>query len=392
MIFKLIAWLRPIYYWVSPMPGLVPLLLLPVSAFLGGRAWRWLPAPQPQTAIPVMLIAFGLLDWALLTLLPAANLSYGPTGLPLLGLTALRFALVLAAAGLLLAVNLLPGGLTPRITAIGLILVGILNLGMLAVEIDGLFIEPFSLQVTEISTPGPVSLRIVQLSDLHVERITRRERAVIEQVNGLHPDLIVLTGDYLNLSYNHDPIAQRDARQVLSQLSATYGIYAIPGSPAVDTPDALEAVFSENGSPAHTVRLLNDESLRIPLNSGDVYLLGITLKDVTRDRAILEELMAEIPSRAYTILLYHTPELADAAANSGVNLYFAGHTHGGQIRLPFFGALYTATPSRQYDAGEFFLDNTILYVSRGIGMEGRGAPRVRFLCPPEIVVIDLVNP
>jgi predicted MPP superfamily phosphohydrolase len=75
-----------------------------------------------------------------------------------------------------------------------------------------------------------------------------------------------------------------------------------------------------------------------------------------------------------------------------VDLYLAGHTHGGQLRLPVYGAMFTATTvGKRYEMGRYDVDGLTLYVSRGIGMEGKGAPRARFLCPPEIVCIDVIG-
>ena len=77
------------------------------------------------------------------------------------------------------------------------------------------------------------------------------------------------------------------------------------------------------------------------------------------------------------------PEMVQA----GVNLHLAGHTHGGQIRLPFYGALLTSSLyGKRYEMGHYQEGNTHLYVARGVGVEGMGAPRARFLCPPEIVL------
>ena len=91
--------------------------------------------------------------------------------------------------------------------------------------------------------------------------------------------------------------------------------------------------------------------------------------------------------------MYHTPDLVETAAELGVDFYLAGHTHGGQIRLPWLGALMTAPKyGKQYEAGLYRIASTQLYVSRGIGMEGLGMPRVRFLCPPEIVELWLTSP
>ncbi len=92
------------------------------------------------------------------------------------------------------------------------------------------------------------------------------------------------------------------------------------------------------------------------------------------------------------MLLFHMPDRVQEARAGGVDLYLAGHTHGGQIRLPLYGAMLTATETgKRYEMGRYDLDGLTLYVSRGIGMEGMAAPRARFLCPPEIVCLDIVG-
>jgi predicted MPP superfamily phosphohydrolase len=106
---------------------------------------------------------------------------------------------------------------------------------------------------------------------------------------------------------------------------------------------------------------------------------------------MVRRLPASFPDDPYRLLLFHTPDQIEVAAQSGIDLYLAGHTHGGQVRIPIYGAVITASVYyKKYEAGLYQVGNTTLYVSRGIGMEGDIAPRVRFLAPPEVVVIDLV--
>ena len=91
---------------------------------------------------------------------------------------------------------------------------------------------------------------------------------------------------------------------------------------------------------------------------------------------------------ALQILLYHSPYLFPLAAELGIDLHLAGHTHGGQLRLPLFGALVTSSAFwKRYEAGLYRKGASTLYVSRGIGVEGKGAPRARFLAPPEVVLV-----
>lgn len=102
--------------------------------------------------------------------------------------------------------------------------------------------------------------------------------------------------------------------------------------------------------------------------------------------------MRQLPPDAFTILLYHRPDLIEAAAQAGVSLQLSGHTHGGQMRLPGWGALVTGSSFyKKYEMGRYQVGSTTLYVSRGVGMEGRGMPRARFLCPPEMVEVRLRN-
>jgi hypothetical protein len=90
------------------------------------------------------------------------------------------------------------------------------------------------------------------------------------------------------------------------------------------------------------------------------------------------------------ILLYHSPDLASVAARSGIDIQFSGHTHGGQVRIPIIGAIFTSSLyGKQFESGRYDVEGMTLYVTRGIGLEGRGAPRVRFLCPPECTLWDI---
>jgi hypothetical protein len=87
------------------------------------------------------------------------------------------------------------------------------------------------------------------------------------------------------------------------------------------------------------------------------------------------------------------PDLLPEAAALGIDLVLSGHTHGGQWRLPGFGALLTNSRyGKRYEAGHYVQAGTHLYVSRGLGMEGFGTPRARFFCPPEVVALTLLPP
>ena len=349
----------------------------------------------------LLCAVFSLLDWGLLSALRPLRVSFGPTGLAffVLGCTRLFLAASLvfsqrrrAASPSFDATLTFRQRSYPRRIAIGLSVLLLLNLSMLAVEIDSFYVEPHAVGVTALTDDGPAllpdrPLRLVHLTDLHVERLTRRERDLPARVAALQPDLIVLTGDYLNQEYLNDPASRQAAREVLSQLHAPRGVYAVAGT--TDPPEVAAAVFD-----GLNITLLNDEVRQLSFAGGDLYLAGVAAAAWTRNRqgdaAVLKAMMQDVPPGAYSLLLYHSPDLIDTAAELGINLYLAGHTHGGQIRLPFYGALITFSEyGKRYEMGRYKVGPTTLYVSRGIGLEGLGLPRMRFLCPPELEVISL---
>jgi predicted MPP superfamily phosphohydrolase len=165
-------------------------------------------------------------------------------------------------------------------------------------------------------------------------------------------------------------------------------VYATWGTIEVDLPDLLRPVLEELG-----IVILQDEAVEVPAGDGRLWLMGPSCsRDLEVDGAMLRTLLADAPTHACTLLLYHTPDLMPQASALGVDLYLAGHTHGGQWRLPGLGAILTSSVYwKRYEAGHYHQGDTHLYVSRGLGMEGFGTPRARFFCPPEVVEITITG-
>jgi predicted MPP superfamily phosphohydrolase len=163
-------------------------------------------------------------------------------------------------------------------------------------------------------------------------------------------------------------------------------VYATLGSMSVDLRDVVPSLLS--GLP---VTLLRCDWHSIGAGDSQIVVLGVDCTHhICRDGRRLEALAAETPADVARILLYHSPELMPQVAACGIDLYLCGHTHGGQVRLPLIGALLTSSKlGRQYVMGLYRRGRTHLYVSRGVGLEGLSAPRVRFLCRPEITLVTL---
>ncbi len=249
------------------------------------------------------------------------------------------------------------------------------------VEAHWVLVRPLELRVKE-PVLGHARFRIVHLTDLHLEEIGRRERRMFELVREAKPDLILLTGDYVNAREGLQ--ALQGVLESLRALAPRYGIYGVEGN--WDHKFPVRAAFERAGA-----RLLSDETESLREGAHALRLVG---HSVFPSRT-LKDLLRGLDGGAYTIYLHHMPDAVDelAAREPGqrVDLFLCGHTHGGQVRLPFWGAVLTLSKyHKKYEQGFYQVGDVSMYVNRGLGMEGGAAPRVRFLAPPEVAVIDLV--
>lgn len=355
-------------------------LLLFVIAFFAAR-FDWVTA--------LILCTFYVGDWLLLALLPRTGKSFGPAQPPVFMLALFRVPFVFLPAPWWILVELFGTALV----------------------IYGFWIEPHRLTLTTQRLTSPklgfkTPLRLVHLADIHVERLTERERRMLRMVKTLAPDVILFSGDFLNLSYTDDPVAQADARRILTELDAPLGVYAVSGSPAVDPPQVVAHLLDGTG-----IRWLRDERTAIEYEGKRIEILGLdcTHRPFVDGPNLLQTLNGKDASESdasrsqdrndstganedntFRILVYHTPDLAPEAAQAGIDLQLSGHTHGGQVRIPFLGAVYTASLyGKAFESGRRRVGNMTLYVSRGIGLEGGGAPRLRFNCAPEVILWEL---
>ena len=244
----------------------------------------------------------------------------------------------------------------------------------------GYLIEPSWLDVNRVTIPTPrlrdVSLRIVQISDLHCDRKPRNEERMVEIVNGFKPDVVVATGDFLN-----DPSALPRLRQTLGRLEAPLGKFAVEGNFEVWHWPQLDMVEGTG------FRLLRQDSVVVAKGGEEIRVSGLSIDRAPACRALLEGL----PDDRFNLFLFHTPDLIEDVNGLGVDLYLCGHTHGGQVALPLYGALLTFSKfGKKYESGLHRCGPATLYVNRGIGLEPRPAPQVRFCARPEIVVFDVV--
>jgi predicted MPP superfamily phosphohydrolase len=201
----------------------------------------------------------------------------------------------------------------------------------------------------------------------------------------LAPDLVLFGGDLLNLSNVDDPQALADARRFMEHVRSRYPLHVVLGNPTVEDRETVTGFWRDLGiAPL-------DGALPLTIAGAPLVFFGLPADSPDEDALRLERLIAETatPEDTTRILLYHLPDLA--GHTPGIDLYLAGHTHGGQIRLPLLPPLVTACRApRRLASGTHLLGETLLHTSRGLGLEGLGAPRMRFFCPPEVTLIELV--
>jgi uncharacterized protein len=260
--------------------------------------------------------------------------------------------------------------------------------GLLAVYVDAYHLEPTALRlerhVLAVGQGGHGRLRVVHLSDLQAHKIGPHERRSLALAFDLAPDIVILTGDYVQprLAPTRRQTAA-DLRAILRQHSmrARYGVFAVRGDVDVDWPDVLAGTG---------VRLLSGETVRIALPGRALSLIGLTPgMSRAHDNDDLLRLVRSVPPGDLRVVAGHNPNFVDVLAGAEpVDLALAGHTHGGQVVLPLIGAPYTKTrlPNR-FAGGLHDYGGVPLHVSRGIGMERGTAPQVRFRCPPEVCLL-----
>ena len=266
-----------------------------------------------------------------------------------------------------------------RLTAGGLI--G----GLTASVVDALVVEPWWIEVTRpvirlANLPaGWEGVRIAHLTDLHAGRLVVIDhvRKAVELTNDASPDLVVLTGDIVS---HRDAIADGLA-EVLGELKAPLGVFGVMGNH-----DHWVGVH-------HVRRVLRDAGVslidndRAVLTRGSETLVIAGVGDLWTDRQRLGRALADVPADACRVLLCHNPDYADTMPPAPrVDLMLCGHTHGGQMKIPFGRRPRLPIDNPRYGAGLAAGPRCPVYTSRGIGMVG--IP-IRFNCRPELPIITL---
>lgn len=257
------------------------------------------------------------------------------------------------------------------------------------------YVEPFwpaveaqAMDLPQLA-PALAGLRIIQLSDLHVDRGMRLDylREQFQHCLSLAPDLIVLTGDYITRA---DARYLDELKSLVSLLRAPLGVFAVLGNhdwavysagrarrmPALAT--GVQAALSAAG-----VMVLRNECVRVVRGGAALQLVG--LDDLWSGCFDAGKAFADTDPTLPCVALTHNPDSIDQLRDQPCDWILCGHTHGGQVRVPLCGAPLLPVRHREYDQGLFHVGGQRLYVNRGLGY----LRCVRFNCRPEITLFTL---
>lgn len=260
------------------------------------------------------------------------------------------------------------------------------------VGVQASWIEPTWLVVERATVELPPArsgsdpIRVGVLADIQTDAVGEHEHRAVDLLLAERPDVILLPGDLFHARWKDHPGQWEAFRELLMRMEAPGGAFVVVGD--VDTPHELRRLTE--GTP---VTPLLDEAVRLTIGDRKVELLGVTSTRFSRRlNPWIDAFQREPGDDAVRIVFAHHPDVSLHLGDVGrLDLVVAGHTHGGQVVVPFFGPPFTISnvPREVAAGGLHELGGSPLYVSRGVGLERNQAPRIRLFCRPEVSLIEL---
>jgi predicted MPP superfamily phosphohydrolase len=255
-------------------------------------------------------------------------------------------------------------------------------------------IEPYKIEHVEIEVKCPRlpeefdGYRVLQITDLHMRQIGKREKKLRTLLETLPAhDLALITGDLI-----HTPGGTPSFIELSKSIHGRDGVFAVFGNS--EHKNGVRSLHLASRLEDAGIHALINKHVKIDRGASSIYLLGVD--DPVNQREDLRAAIKGVPDEAFKLLMMHSPDPIGQAAAYSIDFVLSGHTHGGQVRFPGIGPLFTnSVLGLSMDCGLFKEEKlfriigfragrTQLYVSRGIGSSGF---TLRFLCPPEITSI-----
>ncbi len=234
--------------------------------------------------------------------------------------------------------------------------------------------------------PAFHGVRIAFVSDLHLQPAFRAERLapMLTLLASAKPDAVLLGGDYCNGTLGNREYWLEVCANAFSMVTAPLGVFAVFGNHDYPVPpfDPPRRPWKEAG-----IVPLHDEAAELLRGGERIFLVG--LRSTLMRQSRMYELSRTLPTGTARIVCQHEPTFVKHIAACGGSMMLSGHTHGGQIVLPFIGAPILPPYSNGYRAGLYRRESKMpLYVTRGIGVL---PPLLRFRCAPEVTILTLLR-
>ncbi|MDE6529659.1 MAG: metallophosphoesterase [Lachnospiraceae bacterium] len=235
--------------------------------------------------------------------------------------------------------------------------------------------------VNESAENFPDGYRIVQISDLHNAVFGRNQRALMDRITELAPDMVVITGDIVDSNHTDIDVAI----DLVVQLVGLCPVYYVTGNHEYWLDEGDRRRLFEEMEQAGAILLFN-EAVTVNASGGTFDLIGLDDKSLADDT--LKALLSECNSETLNIVLAHEPQYIENYAVADADLVLCGHAHGGQFILPLIGPVVAPDQGffPQYTSGAYRMEDTTMFVSRGLG---NSIIPVRLFNDPEVVCIDL---
>lgn len=262
-----------------------------------------------------------------------------------------------------------------------LLVIGILFIYARYLGTSNLVIKEYSI-INEKIPLNFHGLKIVQFSDLHYGTTIKEEelKNVINKINELNPDIIFFTGDLIDNSYKISEDEEKLITEELNKLKSNIGIYAVRGNHDIN--DNFENIIKNTN-----FELLNNQNKLLYFNNSSTPIMLIALDDNLKGTQNIDNAFNFEDNDYYKILITHEPDDYDKLPKN-VDLFLAGHSHLGQVRLPFIGSIYNMEGAKKYKEEKYEIDETNLFISGGLGTT---KIKYRFLDKPSINFFRLYN-
>jgi len=251
--------------------------------------------------------------------------------------------------------------------------------------------KSFSVTWNDIENPnipeGFHGVKILQFSDTHFgpNFPHKQQQILVDKINKLKPDIVVFTGDLID-KFGEYVVEREYSQTILKQIRAPLGKYAVFGNH--DRGGGGGHLYEQYMEKAGFT-VLNNEMKRIKVANGD-YITISGLDDFLLGKPKVKPTLQHLRTEDFNLLLVHEPDAVDQIVEYPVDLQLSGHSHGGQVQLPFIGSIITTSLANKYVEGLYSLEGKSkplqLYVNRGIGTTRMP---VRFLSKPELSVFSL---